>query len=72
MLGLILFVLDALLIARTVGNAVRERYPASTVPVKVYSVQRALLPGRFRMPRPRVATAGWLPEAVRAQFQRRR
>jgi hypothetical protein len=71
MLGLILFVLDAVLLARTVSLAVRKRYPQSTVPVKVYSVQRALLPGRFRMPRPRGPVAGWLPAQLRDRFRRR-
>ncbi|MDQ1631094.1 MAG: hypothetical protein QOC80_1066, partial [Frankiaceae bacterium] len=71
MLGLILFVLDAVLLARTVSVAVRKRYPQSTVPVKVYSVQRALLPGRFRMPRPRGPVAGWLPAQLRDRFRRR-
>lgn len=70
MLGLVAFVLDSLLLSRTVAAAVRERYPDSRTAVKVYSVQRALLPGRFRMPRPRVEVAGWLPASVRALGRR--
>jgi hypothetical protein len=71
MLALIVFVIDAFFLARRVSAAVQERYPGSSVPVKVYSIQRALLPGRFRMPRPRGDVVGWLPPAVRA-FGRRR
>lgn len=71
MFGLIVFVLDAVLLSRTVAAAVRERYPDSRTPVKVYSIQRALLPGRFRMPRPRVEVAGWLPKSIRALGRRR-
>jgi hypothetical protein len=54
-----------------VGEAVRERHPGSKVPVKMYSIQRELLPGRFRMPRPRREAAGWLPASVRAATRRR-
>lgn len=71
MLGLIVFVLDAVLLSRKVASAVQQRYPDGRVPVKVYSIQRALLPGRFRMPRPRGEVAGWLPASVR-QIGRRR
>jgi hypothetical protein len=71
MLGLVLFVIDALFLARSIAAKVRERYPDSTVAVKVYSIQRSLLPGRFRMPRPRGMVAGWLPPAIRALGRRR-
>jgi hypothetical protein len=71
MLALIVFVIDALFLARTVSAAVQARYPGSRVAVKVYSIQRALLPGRFRMPRPRGEVAGWLPPNVRALGRRR-
>lgn len=71
MVGLLVFVLDGLLLSRTVSAAVQEKHPNSRVPVKLYSVQRALLPGRFRMPRPRVEVAGWLPAGVRSAFRRR-
>jgi hypothetical protein len=71
MLALTIFVIDAFLLARKVSAAVQERYPGSRVPVKVYSIQRALLPGRFRMPRPRGEAAGWLPAGIR-QLGRRR
>ena len=70
MLGLLAFVLDSVLLSRRVTNAVRERYPDSRTPVKVYSIQRALLPGRFRMPRPRVEVAGWSPASIRSLGRR--
>jgi hypothetical protein len=72
MLGLVLFVLDAVLLSRQVSQAVRERHPGSRVPVKMYSIQRELLPARFRMPRPRREAAGWLPASVRSRAGRRR
>ena len=71
MLALVLFVLDSVLLTRTVSAAVQERHPGTAVKVKVYAIQRALLPGRFRMPRPRRPVAGWLPESVRALTRRR-
>jgi DUF3043 family protein len=71
MLGLIVFVIDAVFLTRKVAATVQERYPGSRVSVKVYSIQRALLPGRFRMPRPRREPAGWLPAGIR-QLTRRR
>jgi Protein of unknown function (DUF3043) len=71
-LGLFLFVVDAVFLTRSVSAAVAERYPGSKVAVKVYSIQRGLLPGRFRMPRPTGPVAGWLPANVRAAARRRR
>jgi hypothetical protein len=71
MAGLLAFVLDALLLSRSVTAAVQEKHPNSKTAVKLYSVQRSLLPGRFRMPRSRVETAGWLPASVRSAFRRR-
>lgn len=70
MAGLVVFVLDSILLTRAVAKAVAERHVGSRTPVKVYSVQRALLPGRFRMPRPRVEVAGWLPKSVRSLGRR--
>jgi hypothetical protein len=64
-IGLAVFVVDAVLLTRKVTLAVRERHPDSRVAVKAYSIQRALLPARFRMPRPRVEPAGWLPKSIR-------
>jgi hypothetical protein len=71
MLGLLVFIADAYLLTRKVAVAIAARYPDSRVKVKVYAIQRALLPGRFRMPRPRGPVAGWLPEGVRALGRRR-
>jgi hypothetical protein len=64
-LALVVFVIDAFLLTRKVTAVVAERYPNSRVPVKMYAVQRSILPGRFRMPRPRHPVAGWLPAALR-------
>ncbi|HSP37863.1 MAG TPA: DUF3043 domain-containing protein [Frankiaceae bacterium] len=70
MFGLLVFVLDAVVLARGVTAAVRARHPDSRVAVKMYSIQRGLLPGRFRMPRPRGEVAGWLPASVRSLGRR--
>jgi hypothetical protein len=70
MLALVLFVIDSFLLTRTVSAAVQKRYPSSRVPVKLYSIQRAILPGRFRMPRPRSPVAGYLPVEFRNRFRR--
>jgi hypothetical protein len=45
---------DAVLLTRRVRRMVRERFPTSQVKVNAYSVQRAVLPRRFRLPPPRV------------------
>jgi hypothetical protein len=71
MFGLVLFVLDSVLLTRAVSASVQEKHPGSGVKVRIYAIQRALLPGRFRMPRPRQPVAGWLPESVRALGRRR-
>jgi hypothetical protein len=71
MFGLLVFALDSVLLTRTVSATVQERHPGSDVKVRVYAIQRALLPGRFRMPRPHRPVAGWLPENVRALARRR-
>jgi hypothetical protein len=70
MLGLLVFIADSVLLIRKVTAAVAERHAGSRVPVKAYSVQRALLPGRFRMPRSRVEVAGWLPKSIRSLGRR--
>ncbi|WP_131787026.1 DUF3043 domain-containing protein [Protofrankia symbiont of Coriaria ruscifolia] len=58
LLGILAVVADSLVLVRRVGRRVTERYPDSHVKVRAYSVQRALLPARWRMPRPRVTRAG--------------
>jgi hypothetical protein len=64
-LGLIFFVIDSVLLTRKVQSVVQARHPNSRVPVRMYSIQRAILPGRFRMPRPRGPVAGYLPAELR-------
>jgi hypothetical protein len=70
MLALVVFVIDGVFVSRAVTTAVHKRYPGSRVPVKMYAIQRAILPGRFRMPRPRGPVAGFLPASVRARARR--
>lgn len=54
----VLLVIDSVLLARQVQREVRERYPDSTAKVGRYAAQRALMPARWRMPRPRVSRKG--------------
>ena len=70
MLALVVFVIDGVFVARAVTAAVNKRYPGSRVPVRMYAIQRAILPGRFRMPRPPKPVAGFLPDSVRARARR--
>lgn len=51
----VLLVVDSVLIARQVRRAVHARYPDSHAKVGLYAAQRALMPARWRMPRPRVS-----------------
>ncbi len=53
--GFVLLVVDSVLIARQVRRAVHARYPDSRAKVGLYAAQRALMPARWRMPRPRVS-----------------
>ncbi len=53
--GFAILVVDSVLLARQVRRAVRARYPDSTAKLGRYAAQRALMPGRWRMPRPRVS-----------------
>jgi hypothetical protein len=46
-------VLDGILLTRRIGSRVDEKFPGTGVRVKLYSVQRAVLPRRFRLPPPR-------------------
>jgi len=62
-LCLILIVADSIAAARKVNRLVREKYPNSTVKVKGYVGQRALMPARWRQPRPRpgIVVGRWIP-----------
>jgi hypothetical protein len=54
---------DSIFMARSVTRQIREKYPNSTVKVKGYVGQRAILPARWRQPRPRpgIEVGRWLP-----------
>ncbi|WP_322754635.1 DUF3043 domain-containing protein [Frankia sp. Cas3] len=58
LLGILAVAVDSIVLSRQVSRRVGEKYPDSPVKVRAYSVQRALLPARWRMPRPRVTRAG--------------
>ena len=62
-LCLIGIVTDSVIAARKVNRLVREKYPNSTVKVKGYVGQRALMPARWRQPRPRpgLVIGRWIP-----------
>jgi len=62
-LCLILIVADSVFVARRVSREVAEKYPNSTVRVKGYVAQRALMPARWRQPRPRpgIVLGRWIP-----------
>ncbi|OAA28312.1 Protein of unknown function (DUF3043) [Frankia sp. EI5c] len=53
--GIIAVVVDSIVLGRQVSRKVAEKYPDSRVRVRAYAAQRALLPRRWRMPRPRVS-----------------
>ena len=55
LVGIIAVVVDSIVLARQVSRKVAEKYPNSRVRVRAYAVQRALLPRRWRLPRPRVS-----------------
>ncbi|WP_018501984.1 DUF3043 domain-containing protein [Parafrankia discariae] len=55
LLGIIAVVADSIVLARQVSRRVAEKYPDSNVRVRAYAAQRALLPRRWRLPRPRVS-----------------
>lgn len=63
-LCLIGIVADSIFMARSVTRQIREKYPNSTVKVKGYVGQRAILPARWRQPRPRpgIEVGRWLPK----------
>ncbi|WP_322762928.1 DUF3043 domain-containing protein [Frankia sp. Cr2] len=58
LLGILAVAVDSIVLSRQVSRKVAEKYPDSSVKVRAYSIQRALLPARWRMPRPRVTRAG--------------
>jgi hypothetical protein len=62
-LSLIGIVADSIFVGRKVTREVRERYPNSTVKLKGYVGQRALMPARWRQPRPRpdIVVGRWIP-----------
>jgi hypothetical protein len=55
LVGILVVVVDSIVLARQVTKRVAERYPNSQLRVRAYAAQRALLPRRWRLPRPRVA-----------------
>ena len=61
---LIGIVADTIIAARSVSRQIAEKYPNSTVKVKGYVGQRALMPARWRQPRPRpgIEIGRWLPK----------
>ncbi len=54
---------DSIVVGRKVTREVRERYPNTTVRLMGYVAQRALMPARWRQPRPRpgVEIGRWIP-----------
>lgn len=61
LLGLLAVAVDSVILARQVTGRVREAYPDSRVRVRAYAVQRALMPRRWRLPRPRVSRKAPVP-----------
>ncbi|ABD12480.1 hypothetical protein ThrDRAFT_03176 [Frankia casuarinae] len=55
LLGIVAVVIDSILLSWQVSRRVAEKYPDSRVRVRAYAAQRALLPRRWRLPRPRVS-----------------
>ncbi|WP_261565849.1 DUF3043 domain-containing protein [Frankia gtarii] len=55
LIGIIAVVVDSIVLSWQVSRKVAERYPDSRVRVRAYAAQRALLPRRWRLPRPRVS-----------------
>ena len=53
--GLLAVIVDCWYVSQKVSRAVAERYPDSTVKVKMYAAQRAVSPRWMRMPRARVS-----------------
>ncbi|WP_163553144.1 DUF3043 domain-containing protein [Candidatus Frankia alpina] len=61
LIGIIAVVIDSIVLSWQVSRKVAERYPDSRVRVPAYAAQRALLPRRWRLPRPRVSRADSRP-----------
>jgi hypothetical protein len=57
-------VADSIFIGRKVTSEVYERYPNSTVKLRSYVAQRALMPARWRQPRPQpnIVVGRWMPK----------
>jgi hypothetical protein len=55
LVGILAVIVDTLVLTRQVTKRVAAKYPDSRVRVRAYAAQRALLPRRWRMPRPRVS-----------------
>lgn len=57
-------VADIVVVSRSVSRQVAEKYPNSKVKVKVYVGQRAVMPARWRQPRPRpnIIVGRWFPK----------
>lgn len=62
-LCLVAIVIDSIYVGRLVTRQVQDRYPNSTVKLKGAVAQRALMPARWRQPRPRpdVVIGRWIP-----------
>ncbi|MCM3886909.1 DUF3043 domain-containing protein [Frankia sp. R82] len=61
LVGIVAVVVDSLLLSWQASRRVTARYPDSRVRVRAYAAQRALLPRRWRLPRPRVSRADPTP-----------
>ncbi|CAO5240775.1 DUF3043 domain-containing protein [Frankia sp. AgKG'84/4] len=57
LVGIVAVVVDSIVLSQQVSRRVCARYPDSRVRVRAYAAQRALLPRRWRLPRPRVSRA---------------
>ncbi|MBL7500678.1 DUF3043 domain-containing protein [Frankia sp. CNm7] len=55
LLGLLAVAVDGFFLSRKVSKAIEERYPDSRVKVRLYAIQRSLVPRRWRTPPPRVS-----------------
>ncbi|MCK9925208.1 DUF3043 domain-containing protein [Frankia sp. AgPm24] len=61
LVGIVAVVVDSVLLSWQASKRVAARYPDSRVRVRAYAAQRALLPRRWRLPRPRVSRANPTP-----------
>lgn len=58
LMGILAVVVDSLVLSLQVSRRVAAKYPESRVKVRAYATQRALLPRRWRMPKPRLDRNG--------------